>query len=292
LSYITYLFVRAIALLMAILPFRLAYGISDLFFFIIYHLIGYRKKVVMENLRKAFPGRSEKELTAISVKFFHFLADLMIEGIKGISMTKKQVLKRHKLLNPELLQPYYDKGMSVIGVSGHYGNWEWGALSGGIQMSHGLVAFYKPLSNRYLDRYMHKRRAQFNCRLASIKETNMAFVETKDQQVAYMMIADQSPTNLQDCHWVNFLDQDTACLHGPEKYARLYRLPVFYLDIQRKKRGYYEMTLSLLAEDISEWEPGRLTSLMMAELEKRILEKPEYWLWSHRRWKHRRDQSA
>lgn len=291
-SFLIYLLVRTAALLMAILPFRLAYGISDLFFLFIYHLIGYRKKVVMDNLQRSFPHKSREELQRISKKFYRFLADLTIEGIKGISMPKKQVLRRHRLMNPEVLQPYADRGISVIGVAGHYGNWEWGALSGGIQMSHLLVAFYKPLSNPFLDRYMRKRRAQFNCRLASIRETYKTFEDTRDQLAAYMMVADQSPTNLRECHWVNFLGQETACLHGPEKYARQYRLPVFYLDIQRIKRGYYEMYLTLLADDISDWEPGRLTSLMMAELEKRILEKPEYWLWSHRRWKHRRDQSA
>jgi KDO2-lipid IV(A) lauroyltransferase len=287
LKYFTYLFVRAIAMLMAILPFRLAYGISDFFFLIIYYLIGYRKKVVMENLHLAFPDKSDEELRKISRNFFHYLADLMIEGIKGISMTKKQVLRRHKLLNPEILQPYYDKGISVIGVTGHYGNWEWGAFSGGIQVPHTLIALYKPISNPWLDDFMRRRRAQFNCRLASIKETYATFENTQDETVAYMMVADQSPTNLQESFWLNFLGQETACLHGPEKYARLYKLPVFYVDIQRTKRGFYEMTLTLLADDISSWEPGKLTGLFMKELEKRITERPQYWLWSHRRWKYR-----
>jgi Kdo2-lipid IVA lauroyltransferase/acyltransferase len=292
LRFITYLFVRAIALIMAIVPFRLAYGISDFFFLIIYHLVGYRKKVVMENLHRAFPEKSRDEIRKISVKFYHSLADLMIEGLKGISMTKKQVIKRHKMLNPEILQPYYDKGISVIGVTGHFGNWEWGALSGGLQIPHPLIALYKPLTNHYLDRYMRRRRAQFNCRLASIKETYSTFENTQDERVAYMMVADQSPTNIQECYWVTFLGQETACLHGPEKYARLFRLPVLYLDIQPRKRGFYEMTLTLLSDDISEWEPGKLTGMFMNELEKRIIERPEYWLWSHRRWKHRHPQEV
>lgn len=274
---------------MAFLPFRAAYVLSDLFFLIIYYLLSYRKKVVMDNLKKAFPGKDEKQLKKIRIAFYHHLSDLMIEGLKGISMTKKQVMKRHRLLNPEVLQPYYDRGVSVIGVTGHYGNWEWGAFSGGIQVPHKLIALYKPLSNRYLDRYMRRRRAQFNCRLVSIKETWQTFGDTQNETVAYMMVADQSPGKIKESHWVTFLGQDTACLHGPEKYARLYHLPVFYVDIRRKKRGFYEMTLALLAEDEATMEQGELTSLFMKRLEEVIIQEPAYWLWSHRRWKHRRE---
>jgi len=275
---------------MAIIPFWMAYVVSDFFFLIAYYLLSYRKKVVIENLRKVFPEKDDRELHKIMVKFYHYLSDLMIESLKGISMTKAQVLKRHKMINPEVLHPYYERNINIIGVSGHFGNWEWGALSGGIQIQQLLIAFYKPLSNPYLDRYMRKRRAQFNCRLASIKDTFSTFESTQGQNVAYMMVADQSPSNLQDAYWLKFLDQDTACLHGPEKYARMYRLPVFYLDIQRKKRGFYELELSLLSEDVATLEHGKLTELFMHRLEEIIRTQPEYWLWSHKRWKHQRGQ--
>ena len=273
---------------MAITPFRLAYLLSDFFFILLYYVISYRKNVVKDNLNRAFPEKSEQELRAIRTRFYKHLSDLLIEGLKGLSMSGKQIIKRHHMVNPEVLEPYFKRGKSVIGVTGHYGNWEWGALSGGLQMSHLLIAFYKPIGNPYIDRFMRKRRAKFNCRLASIKETYSTFEETRGQNVAYMMVADQSPTNLQDCYWIPFLGQDTACLHGPEKYARLHRLPVFYVDIQKKKRGYYEMTLSLLAEDTIAMEPGKLTAMFMNRLEEAIRQQPGYWLWSHKRWKHKK----
>jgi KDO2-lipid IV(A) lauroyltransferase len=277
------------ALVMAITPFRAAYVLADFIYLILYYLVGYRKKVVIQNLKNSFPQKSGKERTMIARRFYHHLSDIFIEGIKGISITRRQVFKRHRVVNPEILQPYFDKNVSVIGVTGHYGNWEWGAFSGGVQVPHSLIALYKPLSNPYLDRFMRKRRASFNCRLASIKETYATFEGTQNETVAYMMVADQSPTNLQDSHWVKFLNQDTACLHGPEKYARLYRLPVFYVDIQKKKRGIYELTLSLMAEDANLLEPGELTGMFMKHLEQIIIRKPEFWLWSHRRWKHKKN---
>ena len=288
---LTYLFVRGVTQLLAILPFTLVYLLSDLFFLIIY-LLSYRKEVITRNLRSAFPHKSDRELRRIMVKFYRHLADLMLEGLKGLSMTPRQVLRRHRVTNPGILQPYYDRGVSVIGVTGHYGNWEWGALSGGIQVPHPLIALYKPLSNPYLDRFLKRQRTKFNCRLASIRETRLTFESTRHETVAYMMVADQSPTNLNECYWVEFLNQETACLHGPEKYFRLYGIPVFFVDIQRKKRGFYEMTLTLLAEDPATMEQGELTALFMKRLEGSILNKPEHWLWSHRRWKHKRDQAS
>lgn len=288
-NYLTYLLIRALALLMAIVPFGVAYMLSDILYFVLYRLVRYRKKVVLRNLEKSFPDKDAREIHRITRNFYRHLADIFIEGLKGMAMSRHQVIKRHRMVNPGILQPYYEKHQSVIGVTGHYGNWEWGALSGGIQIPYELVAFYKPLSNAYIDRYLKRQRAQFNCRLASIKETYSTFDATKNETVVYMMAADQSPTNLQDCHWVRFLNQDTACLHGPEKYSRLYRLPVFYVDIRKKKRGYYELTLSLLTEDANELWPGELTAMFMRRLEQIIVEKPEEWLWSHRRWKHTRN---
>ncbi len=285
-KYLTYLLVRAIALFMSILPFRLAYVLSDFFFLVLYHLVGYRKKVIQDNLRNSFPEKSKQELKTIELKFYHYLCDLMIEGLKGMSITRKQVLKRHRVTNPELMQAYYDRNISIIGIAGHYGNWEWGTFSGGTQIPHPLIAIYKPLSNKYLDRYMRKHRARFNCEMVSIRQTYSIFEANKNETKSYILVADQSPGNIKNSYWLKFLNQDTACIHGPEKYAGMYHYPVLYVDIQRVKRGYYTMSLELLAEDVNSLEPGQLTAMFMKKLEENIIRRPEYWLWSHRRWKH------
>jgi KDO2-lipid IV(A) lauroyltransferase len=287
-----YLVFRLLVLLFALLPLCVAYVISDGFYFLAYYLIGYRKKVVKENLTRSFPQKTPEEITRISKKYYHFLCDLLIEALKGVSMSKKQVLKRHKLLNEELIEPYYKAGRSIVGVSGHYANWEWAALSGGIQVPYPLIAFYKPMSNRYIDVYMKKRRAKFNCTLASIKETYSTFEQNYKRPSVFMMVGDQSPTNLKECFWIDFLNQDTPCLHGIEKYARMYNLPVVYVDIQRVKRGYYEMTFTVLTENPTELPTGGVNQLYFSKLESVIKADPAYWLWSHRRWKHKRTNST
>jgi Kdo2-lipid IVA lauroyltransferase/acyltransferase len=156
-------------------------------------------------------------------------------------------------------------------------------------LKHKSIGFYKPLSNKHIDSYMKRRRAKFSTTLVSIYETNNVFASGASETSAFIMASDQSPTNLKDCFWIFFLNHDTACLHGPEKYAKLYHLPIYYIDIQRVKRGFYNLYLTLLVNNPSEMEPGKITELYMKTLESKILEHPEFWLWSHRRWKDSRN---
>jgi Kdo2-lipid IVA lauroyltransferase/acyltransferase len=288
-SYFGYLIFRLFTLLFTLIPFRGIYLISDFCFYIVFYVVKYRRKVVQSNLKRVFPEKSIHELKTIEKQYFHFMTDLIFESMKGMSISKNGIYKRHKVTNIEVLDDVYKNHQSIIGVPAHYGNWEWGAFSAGIFLKHNAIAFYKPLTNKYIDAYIRKSRAKFNCTLASIKETFETFNEFVPKNSAFIMAADQCPVNMKDCYWVNFLNQDTPCLHGPEKYARLHNLPVYYIDIQPVKRGFYELHISLLAENPSVLPNGEITSRYMAELEKRIKARPQYWLWSHKRWKRTRE---
>ncbi len=287
-DYISYLLFRAFLSFISILPFRFLYFISDIVYGIIFYILRYRRKVTRENLQNSFPEKSIDEIIIIEKKYYHYMSDLILEGLKGLSMTDEEILKRHKIMNPEVPNHFFEQGKSLICVSGHYGNWEWLVFSGNIQIKHLVVGIYKAINNPYIESYMHKRRSRNKCYLAPTTETYETYNKLKDQPSLFLMFADQSPTNLRDCYWIDFLNQDTPTLHGPEKYAKKYNYPIVYLDMQVIKRGYYELTFSVLVEEPLDQPSGKITELYMKKLETVIKKEPAYWLWSHRRWKHKR----
>jgi KDO2-lipid IV(A) lauroyltransferase len=247
--------------------------------------------VIVSNLRRAFPEKSEKEIARLTYKNYQNLTDILLESLKGFSLRNKTLIKRYQITNPQIIEQYYQANQSVIGVTGHYGNWEWGALAGSLQINHCAIAFYKPIKNKYIDQYIKKSRANNGTYLKSIFYTSQTFKNFEDKICIYLMVADQSPSNTAKSYWVDFLGQETACLHGPEKHARNNNYPVIYLDIQRKKRGYYEVTFSNLTDNPRELKDGEITQMFMKKLEEIIRKKPENWLWSHKRWKKSRKKS-
>jgi len=267
------------------------YCFSDFLYFIFFYIIKYRKKVVLLNLHNSFPEKNEKEIQLIAKKFYKHLCDILLEGIKGFKISKKQILKRHRLINPEFLNSYFERGQSVIVATAHYSNWEWGSLSGGLQTKFNLIGFYKPLTNNDIDTLLQNSRAKCGMKLISIFETYKTFVKSKDEVFAYVLASDQSPSNHKKAYWVDFLHHETACLHGIEKYAKLYNYPVLYIHIYRIKRGYYEIEIKKIIENPSEYKDGEITKLYMEMLEKIIIENPYEWLWSHRRWKKTRKET-
>lgn len=273
--------------ILGIFPFFLLYQLSNLFYILLYRIFGYRKKVIIQNLKGCFPEKSDQEIALLIPSIYKNLTDNIIEGIKAFTMTRKQVLKRHKILNPEIIEPYYKSGKSIIAVTGHYCNWEWGTLSASLQLDFTIVGLYKPLSNRWIDSFMRWSRSRYGTILAPINETSLTFNKLKDTPTVYLMAADQSPSRKQkdNAYWINFMGRETAFLHGPEKYARANNYPVVYIDVQRKKRGFYEIELSLLTDKPAELKEGEITTLFANKLETVIYNEPSNWLWSHRRWK-------
>ena len=281
---LTYYLFRIFSALLWILPFNILYLISDGLYFLIYRVAGYRKKVVFENLKNSFPEKTEDELNLIAKDFYHHLGDLLIESIKASKMSESEVIKRFIMKRSEILDDLYTQGRSVIVVAGHYNNWEWPGIAAGTQMLHKPVGFYKPLTNPYVDNYVKKTRVRGRSALVSITNTIEVFKTDWMEPAAFYMIADQSPSTARLAYWVKFMNQDTATLHGPEKYARVHNMPVFYVDIQKVKRGYYETEFILLSENPSQTRTGEITQKFIQILEEKIRAKPQYYLWSHRRW--------
>ena len=271
--------------LIGILPFRILYLFSDFARFFLHRVIGYRKKVITENLERCFPEKSKKEIDILVSKSYKNLTDVIVEGLKAFTMTDKQLKERHKIINPELLNEYKGNGKSFITTPCHYGNWEWGAMAPSLQLDYQIVAFYTPLSNPYLNKFIRKNRSRTGALLASTRETSKVFDAHSNSKVIYIMAADQSPSKPDRAIWVDFFGQKTAFLNGPEKHARLRDIPVVFVDIQRVKRGYYTLELSFTAEHPRETKPGEITARYAKKLEEIIRKKPENWLWSHKRWK-------
>lgn len=288
---ITTFFFLFFIFLIGIMPFFILYLFSDFARYLLQYVIRYRLKVINSNLNKALPAQEEQEKRRLVRKIYKNLTDVLIEGIKSFTMTHGQVRRRHRILNAEILDPYLKSGKSIVAVTAHYNNFEWGSLSPGVFTDYNVIAFYKSLSNKYIDGFVRRSRSKFGTTLTSIRETSSTFEHNKNIPTVYMMAADQSPSNHSKAIWVNFLGIETAFLHGPEKHAVLNDYPVFYIHVERVKRGFYACELSLLADNPGILPEGEITRRYAAKVESIIREKPENWLWSHRRWKKRRRET-
>lgn len=274
--------------LLSVLPFKLLYLKSDYLFFWLYHIIGYRKKVVRENLKKSFPQKSEKERKQIEIAFYHHLCDLILESLKAYTISEKELRKRCRIINPEIMEQYASKGQSICIAMGHYGNWEWAGQRVSMDTKFKLLVLYRKIKNEYFDRFMQRLRSRFGAMPVEMRETIRVLLEyqKKAQVTATVFIADQTPPP-ENAFWLNFLNQNTPVFKGTEKIATKYNMPVLFGQVNKVKRGFYEIELSVLCENPSKLSEMELTQLHTKKLEEYIYKKPEYWLWSHRRWKHR-----
>ena len=282
---IPYLFLRLIVFVFRLTPFFIIYFYADILYFILYYVVGYRKKIVNSNLKTAFPEKDEKEITKIQKKYFKHLAIITLESFKFFSLKKNKLLKRVKILNPEIEKNFFKQKQDLIFASGHIGNWELGTSFAPLALSYELFIMYKPLKNKYIDRYVNKLRTVNNSRLVSINTPVFKYFKG-DKPKALVMLGDQNPSNLKKAIWINFLNTLTACLHGIEKYSKRYNLPIVYFSFIRKKKGYYEVNLETIVSSPKSEPQGYITYKYMKRLEQDILQYPEYWLWSHKRWKH------
>lgn len=284
---LTFVFI-VFVFVIGILPFRVLYFFSDIIYLILYYIVGYRKSVVTDNIKKSFPDKSEEEIKRLIKLSYKNLSDVIVEGFKAFTMTDRQIRERHKVLNPEIIDQIQNNKRGIIATPCHYGNWEWGALSATLYFNMTVVVFYKPLANKYINRFVNKNRSRTGAMLTSIYTTSQTFEKLKDQKVLYILASDQSPSSVKKIYWVNFLERETAFLRGPEYYARQYNYPVIFVDIQRVKRGFYELELSVTSDNPSETGEGEITSIYAKKLEEAIHKKPENYLWSHKRWKHQK----
>lgn len=272
--------------LISFLPFTLIYFISDGLFVLVYQIIGYRKKVVFSNLKNSFPQKSDEEITHIATEFYRFLCDYILESIKSLTMTTTQIKARCKFADDTLIKNLYAQKRSLIGVLGHYGNWEWANPAFAITQPYQLFVIYKKLSNTYFDDFMYGIRSKFNTKLIESNDVVKAMFVNRNVLATTIFVGDQTPFPDQ-AYWTTFLNQDTAIFRGTEIIAKKFDLPVVFVSVKREKRGYYVIETQMLCEHPKLTKDGEITLLHTQKLEQDIIENPTIWLWSHRRWKHK-----
>lgn len=270
------------------LPYFLLYGFSDFVYFLMYYIIGYRKKVIVSNIENSFPKKSTEEIKKITKKFYKHFVDLIFESLKNFSVSEKNAIQRMVFRNPEIVNQYYSQNRSVILCGGHYGNWEMWAMAAAGQMKHPLYGIYKKLSNKFFDNKMIETRGRYGLFLLPTREVSRKLEEMKDETIASVYGFDQSPGDPKKAFWTQFLNQETACSYGVEKFAVKYNSPVVYVHLIQTKRGYYEAEYELLFDQPVNTEYGDIITKINQVLEQDIIKVPHLWLWSHRRWKHKK----
>jgi len=276
--------------ILSFIPLRILYIFSDLTGLILYHVIGYRRRVVFENLRRSFPEKTPFEIKSIAKRFYRHLGDLIIETIYQTGIGRKEIARRVKYNNPELISRYFNEGKSVAAVMGHYGNWEW-MFGFPMITSYRCVTIYRPLKNRLFDRLMLEMRSRFGADLVPMKLAVRKLYECREKGIPTItaFIADQSPPREKSWYWIDFLNQDTPVYNGVAQIARKMDLALVYFRMSKIRRGCYEFDFIPLFENCGSMTELEITRAHVSELEKHIRSKPEYWLWSHKRWKHKKE---
>ena len=271
----------------SLLPYPLLYGTSNVLSFILYRVVGFRLKVVRKNLKLCFPEYTREERRAIERKFYKNLSDVFLEMAKNLTISEKQIKKRFKFENMELINAHEEKKESTILLLGHYSNWE-GMLSIGYHLIGKAYGVYSPLSNKYMDRLISRSRKKHKALLLSRYKT-IEFIRANAKENNYALygfINDQSPRVKPKSYWRTFMGVNVPVFTGAERLAKEFNFPVYYAEINRTKRGYYTAEVSLLVKDPSLCEQNEITDLFTAKLEEQIKRDPSQYLWSHNRFKH------
>jgi KDO2-lipid IV(A) lauroyltransferase len=271
--------------LLSLMPFWFLYLISDLLYLLVYHAVGYRRKVVQQNLKNAFPEKSREERKNIERKFYHHFCDLVVETVKTISISPKQLRRRIVATNPELANKVLSGDRKAIAVAGHYCNWELLALGITSITQKKFLIIYKPLTNKVFDRFFINTRSRFSGIPVAMKLVLRKMVELKNEPFMTVLLGDQTPVRHESTYFTTFLNQPTPVFLGVEKMAKSFDCEIYFCDMRKVKRGYYTYTAVPLIEDAKTSGPYEITKAHVQYLEKVIREEPEYWLWSHRRWK-------
>jgi KDO2-lipid IV(A) lauroyltransferase len=274
--------------IVATFPFWAIYFISSFFYLIVYYIIGYRKPVVLKNLRNSFPGKSETEIKVITKKFYHHFADLTLETIKMRGMNDADFKERMKVANTDLINSYFEKGKSVLVLTMHYNNWEWGTYLSKY-LKHKSLAIYKPLANVEFDKFMNEIRSRFDAELIKNNHIlrHLSRYEKLKIPVFVWLAGDQSPISADD-FWFRFLNQEAMFFPGPAIISKQFNQVIFFQKLEKTGRGRYLTTFELLCENPTEKTEHEIIKRYIEKMEEIISEKPEHYLWSHKRWKRKR----
>lgn len=271
------------------LPLPVLYFIADALFVFVYYSVGYRKKVVDQNLKRSFPEKSHEELRAIKKEYYRRFTQYMVETLKGLTISEKALLNRVRFTNVSEVQPYADAGQSICVIASHQFNWEWALQVGCMVLPFPVDAVYQKLSNQKFDQLMIDSRSRFGGKPIEKSRVLREIIKTKDRLRALGIVADQSPRRHSPKYWTTFLHQDTAFFLGPEQIVKAARYPTYFFKIERVKRGYYTVELVKLAEPPYDKEGHEVLERYIEETEQLIRNDPAGYMWSHRRWKLERE---
>ena len=271
--------------LVSYLPFFWLYQLSNFTSFVLYRILGYRKKIVVDNLKNSFPNFSDQEIQRIIRRFYRHLGDMILETIKSFSMPLSTYTKVVRLTDQQLFDKFYEQKRSCILALGHLDGFEWGVASLTSYIKHKVYCLYKPLKNQVLGKHLYKARQKTGVILIESAIAFRKILQTKAENPSvYGFIADQSPS-AKDAYWTTFLNRDTAFFSGIEKISVKLDLPVIYLSISKPKRGECIITPKLITDQPKLTEAGYISEQYVRLLEEDIKKNPEIWLWSHKRWK-------
>ncbi|SDE00044.1 KDO2-lipid IV(A) lauroyltransferase [Dyadobacter soli] len=267
------------------------YKLSDIFRFLIFDIGQYRKKVVLNNLRNSFPASDEQTIHAIAAKFYRNFTDIMFETIKLKSITREDLLARIDL-DVSILDRYYEKNQNLVVVAGHLGNWEMMNLFGSARLRHQMVVVYHELQNDAFENWFKDVRTRFGTEMVTMKEAISKAMQPRDRPFIFILINDQSPVP-EKAFWTKFLHQDTGVFRGVETIARRLNSPVLYMAVLKNelKRGFYRGYFKLITETPKQVPNNSILQAQIGFMEKDIIDQPDNWLWSHKRWKHKKPEN-
>ncbi len=285
---LVYIIVFPIIWFFSKLPMGVLYFISDVFFVLIFHIVGYRRKVVRENLELVFPDKSKKEIHKISRKFYHHLCDMVVESVKSISITEKELNKRFTFTNVEEIHKLEKQNKSIVLMGGHYGSWEWSFI---LQrhINHKGYAVYKKIENKYFDALIKGIRAKYDTHMITTKQTvhRLGASQIRGELTINGFLADQSAKHWKTKHWQEFLGVKVPVLTGAEMIAKRLDMAVVFIGTKKVKRGYYSTTFQTITTNPKEYADFEITDKFLKLLEELIYEEPAYYLWTHKRWKYK-----
>lgn len=284
-NYILYSFLWILTLL----PLSVLYLLSNLMYYVTYYLVGYRKKVVVDNLSNSFPEKEAKEIELLAKKFFRHFCDTVVEILKLMHTSEKRMDKRITFKNLDHLQKFHTQGKAVTALMSHYANWEYIPFIA-CKLNAASASIYHPLRNKEFDGIMKEMRGQFGLRLFSMASTFRELIKLKKERGDYVLgvIADQVPHSETQRFWFKFLNQETPAFLGAEKIATRFNHAVVFIKMSKVKRGHFVIEVVPVADNAQDLKPYEITLKYHELLEDQIKERPELWLWSHRRWKKKR----
>ncbi|SDX45347.1 lysophospholipid acyltransferase family protein [Flavobacterium degerlachei] len=275
--------------IISILPFRIFYLLSDAVYFLVYYVIGYRKKTVRANIALALPYLSQEERLSIEKKSYRHLCDMFMEMTKTMTISSQEMNKRFVITNLEVMKEYEQKEKSIMLLASHYASWEW-LITLNQKVSYQGIGVYKKISNKYFDKLIRDIRSKYNTELVTTSKTIPLIAHNQKNGILsiYGLASDQSPKSDRIFHWDSFMGVEVPVHTGAEMLAKKHDLNVIFAKVKKVKRGYYEATLIPLSDDPRSVPDFGITHAFIKEVENQIYEAPEYYFWTHKRWKHRR----